>query len=97
MAGEINVLVKSRRDVHNIHEINGVFTLGQKQSCAISSVTRSGENLNSGPVGGGGMLMYMLVSFLGDANFFDPWFTICKIKGHSDRKYPLFVIKKRSR
>ena len=39
--GEINVLVKSRRDVHNIHEINGIFTLVQKQSCAISSVTRN--------------------------------------------------------
>ena len=39
--GEINVLVKSRRVVHNIHEINGIFTLVQKQSCAISSVTRN--------------------------------------------------------
>ena len=33
--------MKSRRDVHNIHEINGIFTLVQKQSCAISSVTRN--------------------------------------------------------
>ena len=33
--------MKSRRDVHNIHDINGIFTLVQKQSCAISSVTRN--------------------------------------------------------
>ena len=33
--------MKSRRDVHNFHEINGIFTLVQKQSCAISSVMRN--------------------------------------------------------
>ena len=74
--------MKSRRDVHNIHEINGIFTLVQKQSCAISSVTRnsfrSGENLNFGPVGGGGgggMLMKDSTAvhagqLLGRCNFF---------------------------
>ena len=106
--GEINVLVKSRRDVHNFHEINGIFTLVQKQSCAISSVTRNSfrnsvigkwrksEFWPSGWGGGRNINERLYCDTCWSASwamhFFYPWFTLYKVKSHSDRKYPLFVI-----